>query len=214
MLPNSRSGNAADPRVKRTRKLIEQAFEGLLGEKGFQALTVQDIADRATLNRATFYAHFEDKYALLDSYIRESFQQCLTATVLPSAAFSAASVGRLAVAVFGYVDPLQGRPALQELREAGPGAVGCDGDARGAVPLPARLAPVSHAARPWSGQDEDARDHGYGHELGDFWGRAPVGARGPEPTDGGSRRTGRGCPGGRAFGRPYRRPCGPGGPKT
>jgi AcrR family transcriptional regulator len=108
MLPNSRSGNAADPRVKRTRGLIERAFEELLGEKGFQALTVQDIADRATVNRATFYAHFEDKYALLDSYIRESFQQCLTATVPASAAFSAANVRQLAVAVFGYLDPLQG----------------------------------------------------------------------------------------------------------
>jgi AcrR family transcriptional regulator len=45
MLPNARSGNAADPRVKRTRRLIELAFEELLGEKGFQALTVRDIAD-------------------------------------------------------------------------------------------------------------------------------------------------------------------------
>ena len=106
MLPNSRSGNAADPRVKRTRQLIERAFEELLAEKGFQPLTVQDITDRATVNRATFYAHFEDKYALLDSYIRESFQQCLTATVPASAAFSAANLRQLAVAVFGYLAPL------------------------------------------------------------------------------------------------------------
>jgi AcrR family transcriptional regulator len=108
MLPNSRSGNAVDPRVKRTRKLIEQTFEELLDEKGFQALTVQNIADRATVNRATFYGHFEDKYALLDSYIRESFQQWLTATVPASTAFSTANVRQLAVAVFGYLDPLQG----------------------------------------------------------------------------------------------------------
>jgi AcrR family transcriptional regulator len=60
------------------------------------------------LNRATFYGHFEDKYALLDSYIRESFQQCLTATVPASAALSAANVRQLAVAVFGCLDPLQG----------------------------------------------------------------------------------------------------------
>jgi AcrR family transcriptional regulator len=107
MLPNGRAGNAADPRVKRTRQLIERAFEELLVEKGFQPLTVQDIADRATVNRATFYAHFEDKYALLDSYIRERFQQGLTATVPASAAFSVANLRQLAVAVFGFLEPLQ-----------------------------------------------------------------------------------------------------------
>jgi AcrR family transcriptional regulator len=106
MLPNSRSGNAADPRVKRTRQLIERAFEELLNEKGFQALTVQDIADRATVNRATFYAHFEDKYALLDSFIREGFRQCLSATVPASAVLSVANLRQLAVAVFGYFEPL------------------------------------------------------------------------------------------------------------
>ena len=113
---NSRSGNAADPRVKRTRQLIERAFEELLAEKGFQPLTVQDITDRATVNRATFYAHFEDKYALLDSYIRENFQQCLTATVPASAAFSAANLRQLAVAVFGYLAPLQGASTAEPRR--------------------------------------------------------------------------------------------------
>ena len=55
-----------DPRVKRTRKLINQAFFDLMNEKGFQAITVQDITDRAEVNRATFYAHYEDKYDLLE----------------------------------------------------------------------------------------------------------------------------------------------------
>src|ERR1700690_1925078 len=50
-----------DPRVKRTRLLLEQAFMVVLKEKGFQTITVQDIAQRAGVNRATFYAHFEDK---------------------------------------------------------------------------------------------------------------------------------------------------------
>src|SRR5207245_2778046 len=55
-----------DPRVKRTRKLLQQAFIELFQEKGFAAISIQDITERATVNRATFYAHFPDKYALLD----------------------------------------------------------------------------------------------------------------------------------------------------
>jgi AcrR family transcriptional regulator len=108
MSPYSRSENATDPRVRRTRRLIEQAFAELLNEKGFQALTVQEITGRATVNRSTFYDHFEDKSALLDAYVREGFRQCLAETVPPSAAFSAARIRQLAVAVFGYLDPLQG----------------------------------------------------------------------------------------------------------
>lgn len=54
-----------DPRVVRTRKLLRQAVIDLIPEKGFGAITVQDITDRATLNRATFYLHYRDKNELL-----------------------------------------------------------------------------------------------------------------------------------------------------
>jgi AcrR family transcriptional regulator len=64
-----------DPRVKRTRQFLLQALEELLTEKGFRHLTVQDIAERAGLNRVTFYGHFPDKYALLEYWLREQFQQ-------------------------------------------------------------------------------------------------------------------------------------------
>jgi AcrR family transcriptional regulator len=63
-----------DPRIKRTRQLLMQALMELMGEKSFQAITIQDIAERATVNRVTFYAHFEDKYALLEYMIREQFR--------------------------------------------------------------------------------------------------------------------------------------------
>jgi AcrR family transcriptional regulator len=62
-----------DPRVTRTRKLIRDALTTLIAEKSFEAITVQDIAERATINRATFYAHYTDKFALLDSLVREDF---------------------------------------------------------------------------------------------------------------------------------------------
>nr|MCW1969270.1 TetR/AcrR family transcriptional regulator [Anaerolineae bacterium] len=62
-----------DPRVRRTRNLILTSFEALLKEKGFDAVTVQDVTDKAEINRATFYAHFPDKYALLDHTILKAF---------------------------------------------------------------------------------------------------------------------------------------------
>lgn len=66
--------NQADPRVLRTRQIIREAFRVLLQTKGFDAITVKDIAERATINRATFYAHYEDKYALLDEIIDLTFE--------------------------------------------------------------------------------------------------------------------------------------------
>lgn len=73
--------NPNDPRVKRTRRLLKQALSDLLAEKSFQDITVQDIADRATLNRVTFYAHFEDKYDLIGAWIREGFVDRLQANM-------------------------------------------------------------------------------------------------------------------------------------
>jgi AcrR family transcriptional regulator len=46
-----------DPRVRRTRKLLQDALRSLLFERRFSRISVQDIAERATVNRATFYAH-------------------------------------------------------------------------------------------------------------------------------------------------------------
>ncbi|WP_165422854.1 TetR/AcrR family transcriptional regulator [Ktedonosporobacter rubrisoli] len=65
----------ADRRIERTRQLLRQASIEILQEKGFQATSVQEIAERANLNRGTFYAHFPDKYALLESLVRERFEQ-------------------------------------------------------------------------------------------------------------------------------------------
>lgn len=57
--------NKPDPRVIRTQKLLRSAIVSLISEKGFSSITIQDIADRATLNRATFYLHYRDKNELL-----------------------------------------------------------------------------------------------------------------------------------------------------
>src|SRR3990170_1148770 len=58
---------AKDRRVERTQQLIRGALRSLIEEKGFEALTVQQIIDRADVGRATFYAHFDNKDDLLAS---------------------------------------------------------------------------------------------------------------------------------------------------
>jgi Bacterial regulatory proteins, tetR family len=60
-----------DLRVRRTRKLLQQAFIECTIEKGFAALTVRDITERAMVNRSTFYHHYLDKYDLLEQSINE-----------------------------------------------------------------------------------------------------------------------------------------------
>jgi AcrR family transcriptional regulator len=56
-----------DRRVERTHQLLRSALMSLIREKGFEALTVQNIIDRANVGRATFYAHFDNKEDLLVS---------------------------------------------------------------------------------------------------------------------------------------------------
>lgn len=48
-------------RKARTRTALLEALQALLLERGYDALTVQDITDRADYARATFYVHFDDK---------------------------------------------------------------------------------------------------------------------------------------------------------
>jgi AcrR family transcriptional regulator len=95
-----------DPRVKRTRQLLDQAFIQLLTEKGFEAITVQDVTQRAGVNRATFYAHFQDKYELLDRSIRGSFRQEIKSRLLDTCHFSPENVRRLIVAVCEFTGNL------------------------------------------------------------------------------------------------------------
>ena len=54
-----------DRRVSRTRKVLKEALTDLILEKGYEAVTVQDVIDRADVGRSTFYAHFIDKDDLL-----------------------------------------------------------------------------------------------------------------------------------------------------
>ena len=56
-----------DRRVRRTRRLLQDALRALVLERGYDRVTVQDLLDRADVGRATFYAHFRDKDDLMMS---------------------------------------------------------------------------------------------------------------------------------------------------
>lgn len=109
--------NEADPRVKRTRKLLQEAFMELLAEKRFHAVSVQDIAERATLNRATFYAHFEDKYALMDYMVGDLFREALQHRLASAAPFTRDNLHVLVVTVCEFVAQFNGHcaPADRDL---------------------------------------------------------------------------------------------------
>ncbi len=66
-------GAGEDLRVRRTRKMLIEALIELTVEKGFAAVTVSDITERAMVNRSTFYRHFLDKYDLLEQYMDEVY---------------------------------------------------------------------------------------------------------------------------------------------
>jgi AcrR family transcriptional regulator len=62
-----------DPRILRSRRMLMDALSKLLNNKEFDDISIQEIADEATLNRATFYLHYPDKNALLHAMTAARF---------------------------------------------------------------------------------------------------------------------------------------------
>jgi AcrR family transcriptional regulator len=98
-----------DLRSRRTRKLLQHAMIKLLEERDFNDLSVHDIAELAEVNRATFYAHFYDKYDLFNQWVRETFQEWLERSLPPDAAPSKDSLRILIVIVCEFLDSFMGR---------------------------------------------------------------------------------------------------------
>ena len=67
-----------DLRVKRTEIMLQEALISLISEKGFDAITVGDIAERAMVNRATFYRHYNDKYALVSAIFENAMDKLVS----------------------------------------------------------------------------------------------------------------------------------------
>jgi AcrR family transcriptional regulator len=62
-----------DRRIARTRVLLRDALMQLIVEKGYEAVSIQDIAERADVARTTFYLHFKDKDDLLIQSMSEIY---------------------------------------------------------------------------------------------------------------------------------------------
>ncbi|UPK41249.1 TetR/AcrR family transcriptional regulator [Paenibacillus pabuli] len=71
-----------DLRILRTKQSIRKAFYELIQLKGYEAITIQDIADRAMINRNTFYLHYQNKPDLLDTCINELLSELKDTVVL------------------------------------------------------------------------------------------------------------------------------------
>ena len=50
-----------DRRVRRTHELLQKSLIGLIGERAYDEITIQDIVDRANVARTTFYVHYSSK---------------------------------------------------------------------------------------------------------------------------------------------------------
>src|SRR3954464_11371218 len=95
-----------DPRIKRTRKMLFQALQELLAEEGFDAVTMQHIADRSTVNRGTIYSHFKDKYALLAAWVEDTFRTSFEARMCGASGTCQESVRQLILTVCDFLGPM------------------------------------------------------------------------------------------------------------
>ena len=66
-------------RVRRTQKLLREALIDMIEEKGFDALTVGEITERAMVSRAAFYRNYQDKYDLVEQIFEEAMSTLLNA---------------------------------------------------------------------------------------------------------------------------------------
>jgi AcrR family transcriptional regulator len=103
------SQETTDPRILRTRQLLQQALGKLLEKKEFGRISVQDIADTATVNRVTFYDHYADKFALLDAVVAVRFHELLANRGVK---FDGTCSSALTGVVLGVCDYLAGTPGI------------------------------------------------------------------------------------------------------
>lgn len=92
--------DAQDRRVKRTQRLLAQALIALTLEKGYEAVTIRDITERADIGYATFFRHYPDKDALLHEVLEVVLDQLLSLLQSAHADADSVTVGTL---LFAFV---------------------------------------------------------------------------------------------------------------
>src|SRR5262245_66286987 len=66
-------------RLRRTQKLLRDALVELIDERGFDAITIGELTDRAMVSRAAFYRNYQDKYDLVEQIFEEAMSDLLAA---------------------------------------------------------------------------------------------------------------------------------------
>lgn len=96
----------SDPRVQRTQTEILRSFDGLVLERGFEAVNVGDVVESAGVGRSTFYEHFRNKDELLETSV--------TRILLPlaDAVTPAADTARVRFVLDHF---LESRPMVREM---------------------------------------------------------------------------------------------------
>lgn len=105
-----------DPRIRRTRQLLQGALLQLLGTKPFDDISVQDITDAATVNRATFYDHYTDKFALLEALIAGGFHRMLHERSVRYDGTCPSAAGAIVLAACDYLATMRAAQAGCERR--------------------------------------------------------------------------------------------------
>ena len=109
-----------DPRIRRTRKLLQGALGSLMQTKSFDEISVQDIAEAATVNRATFYDHYTDKFALLDAMIAGDFHEFLDERQVRYDAGCPSAVGGIILATCDFLAETHAKGACARQTAFGP----------------------------------------------------------------------------------------------
>lgn len=110
-----------DPRIKRTRQMLQGALKTLLQKKSLDEILVQDIADEATVNRATFYDHYTDKYALFEAMVGTDFHKLLNDRNVCFDGSCESGLSTIILAVCDYLEQVhttQSRHAFTPLMDA------------------------------------------------------------------------------------------------
>lgn len=88
--------------MTQTKQSLINAFVTLVNEKDFEKITISDLTRGAKVNRATFYAHFNDKYELLDYMIDKSATTVIEERTSGVVRFDEDSISQLVLAVCDY----------------------------------------------------------------------------------------------------------------
>jgi AcrR family transcriptional regulator len=104
-----------DPRIRRTRQLMQQALAKLLENKELDEISVQDIADAATINRTTFYDHYTDKFSLLECMVGSRFHDLLAERDLQFDAGCQSALKAIVMMLCDYLARMKGPDCKRQL---------------------------------------------------------------------------------------------------